>query len=238
MGTVLRGRRSVVIAGSGDERRSEVAEAIGQAGVRWSRPKTARPGGNLLVMLHGATSFERDPFERLTPLLPEDLIVASPRDPVAEGDGYSWVSPQTRKSATTDNDVAAVGDEIARIVLAWLDTLQAFETVGILGVSQGACVALQLLRVAPTRCDYVINLSGYCLPASEKGDPDLQRSKPPVFWGRGDFDEVIPEDYIIRTATWLSQHSTLTKRTYDMGHDISPAELDDVAAFVHDQTRG
>ena len=40
-------------------------------------------------------------------------------------------------SATTDRDVAAVGNEIARAVLDWLDTLLTFETIGILGASQG-----------------------------------------------------------------------------------------------------
>ncbi len=175
-----------------------MAERIGPSGVLWSRPKAARPGGNLLVMLHGATSSERDPFDPLVPRLPENLIASSPRGPVAEGDGYSWVSPEKRASATTDRDVAAVGNEIARAVLDWLDTLPTFETIGILGASQGD-------------------------------------SKPPVFWGRGDFDEVIHQDYTSRTAIWLRQHSTLTERIYEMGHNVCPAELDDVAGFVVEQ---
>lgn len=212
-----------------------MAEGIGQSGVLWSTPKAARLGGNLLVMLHGAASSERDPFARLVPLLPEDLIVSSPRGPVAEGDGYSWVSPEKRASATTDSDVAAVGNEVARAVLDWLDTLPTFATIGILGASQGACVAIQMLRAAPSRFDYAINLSGYSLPGSGEGDLELQRNRPPVFWGRGDFDEVIPQDYISRTAIWLRQHSTLTERTYEMGHNVCPAELDDVAGFVDEQ---
>ena len=92
-----------------------------------------------------------------------------------------------------------------------------------------------MLRTAPSRFDYAINLSGYSLPGSEEGDLELQCSKPPVFWGRGDFDEVIPQDYISRTAIWLRQHSTLTERTYEMGHNVCPAELDDVAGFVDEQ---
>ena len=102
-----------------------MADAVGHSGVLWSRPRAAQAGRNLLVMLHGATSSERDPFDRLVPLLREDLSVVAPRGPVAEGDGYSWVSPETRASATTDTDVAAVGNEIARSVLGWLDTLPA-----------------------------------------------------------------------------------------------------------------
>ena len=212
-----------------------MADVVGQSGVLWSGPKAAQSGRKLLVMLHGATSSERDPFERLVPLLREDLSVVSPRGPVPEGDGYSWVSPKRRASATTDSEVAAVGNEIARSVLAWLDTLPAFETVGVLGASQGACVAFQLLRAVPSRFAYAINLSGYALPGSEEGDMALQRDRPPVFWGRGEVDEVIPADYIARTSTWLCQHSTLTERTYQMGHDVCPAELADVAAFIDEQ---
>jgi phospholipase/carboxylesterase len=212
-----------------------VLEPTGQGGVLWSRPKTAQPGRNLLVLLHGATSNERDPFQRLVPLLPGDLIVASPRGPVPEGDGYSWISPETRASAITDRDVAAVGNQIARSLLAWLDALPTFETLGILGASQGACIALQMLRAAPSRFAYAINLSGYPLPGSERGDLELQRSKPPVFWGRGAVDEVIPKDYVNRTSNWLVQHSTLTERTYEIGHDVSSTELRDVAAFVRTQ---
>lgn len=212
-----------------------MVEPIGQGGVLWSTPKTDQPGGNLLVLLHGATSNERDPFQRLVPLLPGNLIVASPRGPVPEGDGYSWISPETRANAITERDVAAVGNEIAQSVLAWLDALPTFETLGVLGASQGACVAFQMLRAAPSRIDYAINLSGYSLPGSERGDLELKRSKPAVFWGRGIFDEVIRKDYINQTTKWLLQHSTLTERTYEIGHDVSSAELGDVAAFVRAQ---
>ena len=96
-------------------------------------------------------------------------------------------------------------------------------------------MTFQVLRAAPSRFDYAINLSGYALPGSEDGDRELQLSKPPVFWGRGDSDDLIPQDDISRTGIWLRQHSTLTERTYEMGHNVCPAELDDVAAFVVEQ---
>jgi phospholipase/carboxylesterase len=56
-----------------------------------------------------------------------------------------------------------------------------------------------------------------------------------VFWGRGTLDEVIPKDYVNRTSNWLVQHSTLTERTYEIGHDVSSPEMRDVAAFVRAQ---
>jgi phospholipase/carboxylesterase len=208
-------------------------EAIDPPAVLWSAPKTARRDDeDLLVLLHGATSSERDLFQRLVPLLPQNLIVASVRGPVPEGSGYSWISAEITRSATTDSAVAAVGNGVARSILAWLDRLPTFGSIGLLGASQGACVAFQLLRAAPSRFAYAINLSGYSLPGTEKGDSELRRTKPPVFWGRGIYDTVIPEDYVERTMKWLLQHSTLAARTYEMGHADSVAELADVAAFV------
>ena len=113
----------------------------------------------------------------------------------------------------------------------------AFRSVGVLGASQGACIALQALRAAPGRFAYAVNLSGYCLPGAEVGDRELRRRKLDVFWGRGLFDEVIPTDYVDRTASWLPRHSTLTERIYDIGHDVCAVELDDVAAFVSARIR-
>jgi phospholipase/carboxylesterase len=211
---------------------------IGRDEVLWSEePGAASREKQLLVLLHGATSDEHDLFDRLVPLLPANVIVASPRGPVPEGDGYSWASPQDRVDAQTDAEVAALGNSIARSFLTWLDAIPAFRSVSVLGASQGACIALQALRMAPGCFAYAINLSGYCLPGIEDGDRELQRRRPDVFWGRGRFDELIPTDYIERTAHWLPRHSILTERVYEIGHDLCAAELDDVAAFVSARVR-
>ena len=210
----------------------------GQDEVLWSEePAAASREKHLLVLLHGATSDEHALFDRLAPLLPADVVVVSPRGTVPEGDGYSWASPHDRADARADAAVAALGNSIAQSFLAWLDVIPAFRSVGVLGASQGACIALQALRAAPGRFAYAINLSGYSLPGAEVGDRELRRRKPDVFWGRGLFDEVIPTDYVDRTARWLPRHSTLTERIYDIGHDVCAAELDDVAAFVSARIR-
>ena len=109
----------------------------------WSAGESARPGKDLLVVLHGAASSERDLFRRLVPLLPPGLVVAAVRGPEPEANGYSWFSLETRRNAVSDLAVAAAGTDVARSVLTWLDPLPPFRAIGVLGVSQGACVALQ-----------------------------------------------------------------------------------------------
>jgi phospholipase/carboxylesterase len=57
--------------------------------------------------------------------------------------------------------------------------------------------------------------------------------RPPVFLGRGDADQVIAADAVIRTDAWLPGHATLTRRTYGgLGHGISAEELADVSGFL------
>ena len=154
------------------------------------------------------------------------------RGPVAEASGFAWVSLETSLATHSDEAVAAVGNDVAGAVLRWLVRLPKFRSIGLLGASQGACIALQLLRAAPLRFDYAINLSGYSLPGTEEGDAVLRRTKPPVFWGRGRYDATISSDYVERTKGWLREHSTLTAKVYELGHTESDAELADVAAFI------
>jgi len=97
---------------------------IGRDVVLWSEdPAAASRKKQLLVLLHGATSDEHDLFDRLTPLVSADVVVASPRGPVPDGDGYSWASQQDRTEATSDGEVAALGNSIAQSVLGWLDAV-------------------------------------------------------------------------------------------------------------------
>jgi phospholipase/carboxylesterase len=128
-----------------------MTQTIDPATVLWSGPWAMGSRRHLLVLLHGATSSERDLYRRLVPLLPRSLVVASVRGPVPEGGGYSWVSPEIRQSAITDRATARVGNEVAQSLLTWLDNLPMGESVGLLGASQGACIAFQMLRAAPSR---------------------------------------------------------------------------------------
>jgi phospholipase/carboxylesterase len=129
----------------------------------------------------------------------------------------------------------AAADAAAVAVLEWLDTLE-YTSVGLLGFSQGGAMALQLLRHAPERFGYAVNLSGFALTGELPGDEALLANRPPVFWGRGTADTVIGDALITRTSEWLPSHSTLTERIYeDLAHSISQPELADVSAFIRAQ---
>ena len=198
--------------------------------VIWSAPERERAGRPLLVLLHGYGSHEGDLFQ-LSPRLPLGPVIASVRAPLAANGGWAWFSFRDRG---LDEPVPAEIDDAARAVLDWLDTLR-FTSVSLLGFSQGAVTALQAMRLEPERFRAITALSGFVASGTHAGDAELEAGRPPVFWGRGTLDGVIPTAAIERTAEWLPKHSSATIRIYEnLGHSLSTEELTDIVAFLNE----
>lgn len=196
--------------------------------ILWSARERERAGRPLLVLLHGYGSHEGDLFG-MSPGLPLGPVVASLRAPIAESGGWAWWS---RADSPQGNPPAERVDAAAAAVLAWLDTLE-FTTVSLVGFSQGAALSLQLLRHAPGRFAATVAIAGFVAEGGHPGDAELARVRPPVFWGRGTDDHVIPADAVERTAQWLPGHADATIRIYEgLAHGISTPELIDLVAFL------
>lgn len=120
-------------------------------------------------------------------------------------------------------------------VLSWLETVEA-PSIGLLGFSQGAAMAHQLMRLAPHRFAYCVNLAGFVVRDEQPGDESLSGTRPPVYWGRGREDRVIPAGALARTERWLARHATAEVHVYPgLGHDVRGRAIDDVADFVGKQ---
>jgi len=201
---------------------------IDEESVLWSAPERERAGRPLLVLLHGYGSHEGDLFG-LAPGLPLDPVIASLRAPLLAGAGNAWF-PLTAE--TPPAAMEGLTDAAAQAVLDWLDTTESTQ-VGILGFSQGGATALQVLRLAPERIAYTVMLSGFVVGADHPGDAALAAVRPPVFWGRGTLDRVIPGPAIDWTAVWLPKHANTTTRVYeDLAHGVSRDELGDIHSFI------
>jgi phospholipase/carboxylesterase len=202
---------------------------INAGSVLWSAPESDRAGRPTLVLLHGHRMDERVGFE-LRHHLPSELVFASVRAPrEARGGGYAWFPMDSSFS------LEAI-DHSAAAVLSWLDSVQLDGPVGVLGFSQGVATAFQMVRREPARFAYAVNLSGGVVPLPGRGDAELAARRLPVFWGRGDKDRVIPALLVESTRWWLRQHTDLTERVYPgLSHNVSVAELADLAAFVAKQ---
>ncbi|UJP10226.1 alpha/beta fold hydrolase [Microbacterium sp. KUDC0406] len=199
-----------------------------------------RAGLPLLVLLHGYGADERDLFG-LVPYLPEGIAVAAvaaPLTPPWPMPGRSWYPIDDLQSRDATQITIA-----AEALLRWLDAeAPDSASVALLGFSQGAAVALQALRLQPSRLDAVVALSGYAAPGALPDDEVLRDERPRVFWGRGTHDDVIPQHLIDHTAQWLPDHAELSGRVYQgLTHSISAAELNDVRTFLttwRDQASG
>lgn len=203
--------------------------SIDPTATRWAPGERAEKP--LLVLLHGYGADEHDLFG-LVPYLPEGLAIASvaaPLTPPWPMPGRSWYPIDS----LTTRDAAGI-TTAAEALLAWLDDEAAdAASVALLGFSQGAAVSLQALRLAPERIAAVAALSGYAAPGALPNDEALREQRPPVFWGRGTHDDVIPAHLIDHTAQWLPDHSELSGRVYQgLTHSISEQELADVRIFL------
>jgi len=198
--------------------------------VRWSAPPAERYGRPVLVLLHGYGSDEHDLFG-LVPFLPAEFVMASVRAPLSPPwpmPGASWYPIE----GLDGRDPGAI-TQSAHALLAWMREAVGEEPVGLLGFSQGGAVALQTLRVDPDAVSFAVVLAGYAAGGELPGDEVLAQRRPPVFWGRGAADDVIPAALVDATAQWLPVHSELSGRVYPgLTHSISQDELDDVRAFL------
>ena len=205
--------------------------ALDPALVLWSADPEERAGRPLLVVLHGYGADERDLFG-LVPYLPDEFVVAAVRAPLAPPfptPGYSWYPIE----GLDGRDVRHVTAAAERLIEWTAAATGAHSSVGLLGFSQGAAVALQAMRLDPGRYAFAVNLSGYATPGDLPRDAELAERRPQVFWGRGTNDDVIPEFLVAHTTEWLPGHVELSGRVYaGLTHSVSEQELDDVRTFL------
>jgi phospholipase/carboxylesterase len=199
--------------------------------VLWSAGPAERAGRPLLVLLHGYGADERDLFA-LVPHLPEQFVVAAVRAPLAPpfpAPGYSWYAIDGLDSRDPRHVTAA-----AHGLIEWADAAASdHDDIGLLGFSQGGAVSLQAMRLDPQRFAFAVNLSGYATPGDLPGDAALAELRPPVFWGRGTHDDVIPPFLVDHTTEWLPAHADLSGRVYPgLTHSVSEQELADVRVFL------
>jgi phospholipase/carboxylesterase len=164
--------------------------------------------------------------------LPTELVLASVRGPLRVRSGYGWFPLD---ASLRPEQV----DEAAHRVATWASGLSGHPSVGVLGFSQGSSVGLQAMRLQPDLFAYGVVLSGFASPLPAAGDAALRRRRPPVFSGRGDADRLVPGPLVTLTDQWLAEHTTLTRKVYPgLGHDVSPAEVEDLAGFLRARLPG
>lgn len=185
-----------------------------------------------VLLLHGYGSHEGD-LAGLSSYLPAQFRYIALRGPLETGPGFAWF-PLTMHGAR----LAATGaKEAAQAVADWCAQVD-IRPVGAIGFSQGGALSLELLREgAPGTIAWSGVLSGFVVGAEDAAvddrDTALAVSKPPVFWGRGDMDGVIPEERVSATSQWLSRHAQLVERVYPgLMHSVSADEIAELSEWM------
>lgn len=187
-----------------------------------------------VLLLHGYGANERDLVGLIEPL-GITAPWASLRAPLslAGMTGAAWFPIEQLDTLRAGPAEAATAQ-----VWAWVDAqLPATTRILPIGFSQGGLMATQLLRTRHERVIAPVVLAGLVLDIPQPADAELAGSPPRAFWGRGDADSVIPTHAVAAASTYLASHTRLTERVYPgLGHQISIAELADVAEFIVGET--
>lgn len=207
----------------------QVSSEIDPATIWTSRP--AAPDAPIVLLLHGLGSHEHD-LPALVPHLPPQFAYASPRAIHLAPQGWAWFAmggedPSAWDPSTINASAAALE--------RWIAAQQA-PVVGAIGFSQGAALALQLLRRNPRRLDFALVLSGFPFPVPTPGDAALAEVRPPVLWSHGGQDPIITPPVVAQVRTFLEEHTTM--REVDrpaMGHAVDAAVLQETARFLQER---
>lgn len=190
-----------------------------------------QPGDPIVLFLHGYGVDERD-LPELMSYLP-DLAWVSPRAPLSsQYNGFSWYDAAELVSPTVQEVQSST-----EILVGWIDNfIPAESKLIVIGFSQGALMATQLLRTRPERIQGTVILAGFMASGELATDSELAKTKPKVIYARGLEDQAIPKASISQLNTWLQLNTKAVTKTYSgLGHSVDSRVMHDVAVYVSGQ---
>ncbi len=198
-------------------------------------PVRGRPP--LLFLLHGIGADEED----LLPVaerLDSRLKVVSLRAPGTYYTGYSWFHIDWLPDGSVRPDPVQGKASLAKLVEA-LDIAPGFfgtdpDRTFLLGFSQGCMMGIGALGTAPDKLAGVMGLSGrYSPDLFPRTASDRAVAKVPLLVAHGTMDEVLPVQNGRQTkAAFEKLSADFTYREFDVGHGISPEEIDWIGGWL------
>lgn len=187
-----------------------------------------------LLLLHGRGADESDLLPLAEALDPRLFTIAL-RGPLAfPFGGHAWYELDPSGVGFPDpqsleHSLALLDEVLDRALAAYpIDPARVYAT----GFSMGSVMAGTMALLWPHRVAGAAILSGYLpLHAGLPFDP-RDAAGHPIFQAHGTLDAVIPVSFGRETAAYLASTPVdLTYREYPMGHQISPQEFNDLAAW-------
>ena len=202
---------------------------------RWRAP--SRPGGGLLILLHGVGSNENS-LLGLADFLPDECGIAFVRFPLQLAPG-AYAAFAVNFTADGPRIDAAAAEASRRQLIGFIAELQGRYGVAplqtlIAGFSQGGIMSASVALTSPASVAGFAILSGRILPeiaphiASTAELAHLQ-----ALIVHGSADDRLPAFWADRAEAQLQALGIVSEcRRYSMGHEVTPAVASDFAAWV------
>ena len=184
-----------------------------------------------MVLVHGRGGSAEDLLALANELAFDDILYVAPQAAGHTWYPYSFLAPMPQNEPGLTSGLNRLSSLIDSLRHDGLPP----ERVGLMGFSQGACLALEYAARYARRFAAVIGLSGGVI-----GPPGTPRNYggsldgTPVFLGCSDVDPHIPLERVHETAAVFRQlHATVDERIYaGMGHVINEDEIAAVRALL------
>jgi predicted esterase len=203
------------------------AEAAIVAGAPLANAKAA------LILVHGRGATAESMLPLADALELDDIAYVTPQATANTWYPYTFLAPLEANEPWLSSALGVLGALVAQL------GGQGFppERIGLLGFSQGACLATELAARNARRYGLVAGLSGGLI--GPPGTPRAYRGSldgTPVFLGCSDVDAHIPLERVEETATILAGlGASVDKRIYPgMGHTVNDDEIAAVKAIIRE----
>jgi phospholipase/carboxylesterase len=199
------------------------------------KPQRKSPGKSpALILLHGRGANEDD-LLGLAEFLDERLMIISPRAPFSfhYGGGYAWY--EIEEVAKPEKKMFA--DSYQRLVQFIADVKTGYpvdsEKVFLGGFSMGTMMSYAFALTHPAEVRGIIANSGYVPEDTDLTFSWNEIKAKPFFVSHGTYDPVIPISFAKRAKELLEKaQADITYREYDMGHQISEENLNDMMNWM------
>ena len=198
-------------------------------------PPTKGKANRAMIVLHGWGANQHDLIPLAQSLKQPSTHCFFPNAPFdvpgTGGTGKGWFSfPPTDKSQEERRE----SREKLRILLNKVSAHGFdYSSIIIMGFSQGAAMALDVMLNIEQRVGAVICLSGFLMNEGEIRSQTNSPKTTPVFAAHGLYDPILPFEQSKRSLQVLKDAGfDLTWREYQMEHEIVPEEVDAIQDFL------
>ena len=176
-----------------------------------------------LILIHGRGSSPEDIAALATRLPDEGVAFLAPA-----ADGGVWYpqrffAPLDRNEPGLLSALSVIGDLLAEVKTAGIS----HERVGLIGFSQGACLALETAARSPHRYGFIAGLSGALIGPLETPRSTGDLGGTPLLLGCAERDAHIPVEYVEHSAVVLTKMgASVTKHIFTgSAHTVFPEEI-------------